>query len=69
MAAPMMDPNAAGPAPGDGFDGLFEELVEDSVEEHAHARVHGKETRTEVVKLEDSKLVGLLPKTLTDKQL
>ena len=35
MAAPMMDPNAAGPAPGDGFDGLFEELVEDSVEEHA----------------------------------
>ena len=69
MAAPQPDPNAAEPPLGGGVEELFEELDDAGDEIHAHARVCGNEEQKETVILEDTSLVGLLPKSLTDQQL
>ena len=68
MAAPPQDPNAANPPLGGGVEELFEEIDDVDDEMHAHARA-GTEEKKESVQLEDSTLVGFLPKKLTDKQL
>ena len=68
MAAPAVDPNAAQPPLGAGVEELFENLDEDDVDADAHARASAEEKKEEVL-LDDSTLVGLLPKKLTDKQL
>ena len=69
MAAPGMDPNAAPPPPAGGLDELFEDLDDVDDDLHAHARACGDEEKKEAVHLDDSTLVGLLPKKLNEKQL
>ena len=63
-----MDPNAAQPPLGAGIEELFEDLDDVDVDVDAHARASAEEKKEEVF-LDDSTLVGLLPKKLNDKQL
>ena len=50
-------------------DELFEDLDDVDDDLHAHARACGEEEKKEAVQLDDSTLVGLLPKKLNEKQL
>ena len=65
MAAPAQDPNAAPAPPGGGLEDLFEDLDDGVNELLTHARAHGQEEKEVVVQLDDSTVVGLLPKKLS----